>query len=144
MAACPSYRSTSRSTSPRPGACVPSSQNLRNRNAPCKPCVPPPNIQPRKNFPPMVPEFKQVIHQNPQTPLPAQARLLSAHKRGYVASARENNGNQVTVGVHFAPEEFLSRLCHPTEHNCLFPKEVRANVTHLSDRSVSPNSLRAH
>ena len=123
---------------------MPSSQNLRNRNAPCKPCVPPPNIQPRKNFPPMVPEFKQVIHQNSQTPLPAHARLLSTPKRGYVASARENNDNQVTVGVHFAPEEFLSeasRLCHPTEHNCLFPKEVRANVTHLSDRSVHQIAL---
>ena len=80
------------------------------------------NIQPRKNLPPMVPEFKQVIHQNSQTPLPAHARLLSTPKRGYVASAKENNDNQVTVGVHFAPEEFLSeaiRLCHPTEHASL-------------------------
>ena len=102
------------------------------------------NIQPRKNLPPMVPEFKQVIHQNSQTPLPAHARLLSTPKRGYVASAKENNDNQVMVGVHFAPEEFLSeaiRLCHPTEHNCLFPKEVRANVTHLSDRSVHQIAL---
>ena len=74
----------------------------------------------------------------------AHSRLLSTPKRGYVASAKENNDNQVTVGVHFAPEEFLSeavRLCHPTEHNCLFPKEVRANATHLSDRSVHQIAL---
>ena len=103
------------------------------------------NIQPRKNLPPMVPEFKQVTHQNSQTPLPAHAWLLSTRKRGYVASAKENNENQVTVGVHFAPEEFLSeaiRLCHPMEHNCLFPKEVSAHVTHLSDRSVHWSALR--
>ena len=90
-----------------------------------------------KNLPPMVPEFKQVIHQNSQNPLPEHAGLLSTPKREYVASAKESKDNQVTVGVQFGPEEFLSeaiRLCRPTEHNCLFPKEVRANVTHLSER----------
>ena len=99
---------------------------------------------PRKNLPPMVPEFKQVSHQNSQNPLPEHARLLSTPKRGYVASAKESKDNQVTVGVHFAPEKFLSeaiRFCHPTEHNCLFPKEVRANVTHLSERSVHQIAL---
>ena len=83
--------------------------------------------------------LQQVIHQISQNPLPVHARLLSTPKRGYVASAKESKDNQVTVGVHFAPEEFLSeaiRLCHPTEHNRLFPKEIRANVTHLSERSV--------
>ena len=102
------------------------------------------NIQPRKNLPPMVPEFKQVIHQNSQTPLPAHARLLSTPKRGYVASAKESNDNQVTVGVHFSPEEFLSeaiRLCHPTRHNCLSPKEVGTNAAHLSDKSVHQIAL---
>ena len=92
----------------------------------------------------MVAEFKQVIHQNSQNPLPEHARLLSTPKRGYVASAKDSKDNQVTVGVHFAPEEFLSeaiRLCHPTEHNCLLPKEVRANVTHLSERSVHQIAL---
>ena len=102
------------------------------------------NIQLRKHLPPMVPEFKQIVHQDSQTPLPAHARLLSAPKRGYVASAKENNDCQVAVGVHFSPEEFLKeaiRLCHPTEENCLFPKEVRTNVSHLSNRSVHQVAL---
>ena len=41
--------------------------------------------------------------------------------------------------MHFAPEEFLNeavRLCHPKEHNSLFPKEVRANIAHLSSKTV--------
>ena len=57
---------------------------------------------------------------------------------GYVASAKGSNDSQVTVGIHFSPEEFLSeaiRLCHPTEHNSLFPKEVRSNVAHLSGKT---------
>ncbi len=57
------------------------------------------NIQP--NLPPLVPEFMQVSNQDSQTPLPPHARLLSAPKRGYVASAKETKDNQVTVGVHF-------------------------------------------
>ena len=60
-------------------------------------------------------------------------------KKGYVAGAKESEDNQVTVGVHFSPEEFLNeadRLCHPTEHNSLFPKEVRANIAHLSSKTV--------
>ena len=74
----------------------------------------------------MVPEFKQIVHQE------------------YVASAKENKDGQVTVGVHFSPEELLKeaiRLCHPTEQNCLFPKEVRTNVSHLSNRSVHQVAL---
>ena len=58
-------------------------------------------------------------------------------KRGYVASAKESKDDQVTVGVHFSPEEFLNeavRLCHPTDS--LFPKEVRANIAHLSSKTV--------
>ena len=91
----------------------------------------------------MVPEFKQIVQQDSQAPLPAHARLLSTPKRGYVATAKENKDGQVTVGVHFSPEEFLKeaiRLCHPTEQDCLFPKEVRTDVSHLSNRS-SPSSL---
>ena len=59
------------------------------------------NIQPRRNLPPLVPEFKQVIHQDSHAPLPSHASLHSTPKRGYVASAKESKGNQVTVGVHF-------------------------------------------
>ena len=116
-AACPSYRSTSRSTTTRPRSCVPSSQLCgTGMHLASHACL---------HQHSAMPEFKQVTHQNSQTPLPAHARLLSTPKRGYVASAKENNDNQVTVGVRFAPEEFVSeaiRLCHPTEHNCLFPK----------------------
>ena len=96
------------------------------------------------NLPPLVPEFKQVIHQDAQAPLPPHARLLSTPKRGYVASARESNDNQVTIGNHFSPEEFLNeavRLCHPTEHNSLFPKEVRANEPPLSNNTVHQIAL---
>ena len=97
------------------------------------------NLQPRRNLPPLVPEFKQILHQEAQTPLPSHARLLSTPKRGYVASAREIQDHQVTVGMHFSPEEFMNeaiRLCHPTEHSSLFPKEVRANVAHLSSKTI--------
>ena len=96
------------------------------------------------HLPPLVPEFKQVIHQDAQAPLPPHARLLSTPRRGYVASAKESNDNQVTSGIHFSPEEFLNeavRLCHPTEHNSLFPKEVRANVAHLSNDTVQRIAL---
>ena len=48
------------------------------------------NIQPRKNLPPMVPEFKQVFCQSAHAPLPLNARRLSTPKRGYVASAEGN------------------------------------------------------
>ena len=102
------------------------------------------HIQPRKNLPPMVPEFKQVFCQSAQAPLPFNARRLSTPKRGYVASAQGNNKDQITVGVHFSPEEFVKeaiRLCHPTEQNCLFPEEVRSNVAHLENRSVHQLAL---
>ena len=56
------------------------------------------NIQPRKNLPPMVPEFKQVFCQSAQAPLPLNAWRLSTPKRGYVASAQGNNKDQITVG----------------------------------------------
>ena len=113
---------------------------LQNRKTPCTPCVPPPTFSHVKTCH----QWCLNLNQSSQTPLPAHARLLSTPKRGYVASAKESNDNQVTVGVHFSPEEFLSeaiRLCHPTEHNCLFPKEVRANVAHLSDKSVHQIAL---
>ena len=102
------------------------------------------NIQPRKNLPPVVPEFKQVFCQSAQAPLPLNARRLSTPKWGYVASAEGNNKDQVTVGAHFSPEEFVKeaiRLCHPTEQTCLFPKEVRSNVSHLENRSVHQIAL---
>ena len=92
------------------------------------------NVQPRKNFLPLVAEFKQVLSQEDSSPLPSYAPKHSTPKRGYVASAPDNH---VTVGVHFSPEEFLLlqealRLQHPTEHQSLFPKEVNMNVEYLA------------
>ena len=94
------------------------------------------NIQPRKNLPSLVPEFKQVTTQVDTASLPPHARKLSTPKRGYVASAAKD---QVTIGIHFSPEEFVQealKLRHPTEQQSLFPKEVRENVTHLSTCTV--------
>ena len=94
------------------------------------------NIQPRRNLPPLVPEFKQITTQADTASLPPHSRKLSTPKRGYVASAAKD---QVTVGIHFSPEEFVQealRLRHPTEQQSLFPKEVRENVTHLSTCTV--------
>ena len=94
------------------------------------------NIQPRKNLPSLVPEFKEVTTQADSASLPSRARKLSTPKRGYVASAPKG---QVTIGIHFSPEEFIQEalsLRHPTEQQSLFPKEVRENVAHLSARTV--------
>ena len=94
------------------------------------------NIQPRKNLPSLVPEFKEVTTQAESASLPSRASKLSAPKRGYVASAPKG---QVTIGIHFSPEEFIQEalsLGHPTEQQSLFPKEVRENVAHLSARTV--------
>ena len=94
------------------------------------------NIQPRKNLPSLVPEFKQITTQVNSASLPPRARKLSTPKRGYVASASKE---QVTIGIHFSPEEFMHEalsLRHPTEQQSLFPTEVRENVAHLSARTV--------
>ena len=94
------------------------------------------SVQPRKNSPPLVPKFKQVISQQDSAPLPPQVRKLSTPKRGYVRSAPENH---VTARGHFSPEEFLREalpLQHPTQQQSLFPKEVKTNVEYLSTSSV--------
>ena len=54
------------------------------------------NLQPRRNLPPLVPEFKQILQQESQIPLPPHACLLSTPKTGYVASAKETKDHQVT------------------------------------------------
>ena len=81
------------------------------------------NIQPRKHLPSFVPEFKEVVHQDSQESLPANARFLSTPKRGYVASAKEVKEGQVTAGVHFSPEEFCSGSS-PTGPSCGLPRHV--------------------
>ena len=94
------------------------------------------NIQPRKNLPSLVPEFKQITTQVDTASLPPRARKLSTPKRGYVASAAKD---QVTIGIHFSPEEFVHEalsLRHPTQQQSLFPKEVKENATHLSACTV--------
>ena len=86
--------------------------------------------------PPPVPEFTQLIHQSDSSPLPPHARKLSTPKRGYVASAPENH---ITVGIHVSLQGLVQealRLQHPTEQQPLFPKEVRANVSRLTSKTV--------
>ena len=83
--------------------------------------------------------LKEVVHQDSQDSLPSSARVLSTPKRGYVASAKEVKEGQVTVGVHFSPEEFVAeavRLGHPTDHSSLFPKEVKQNVEYIRTKSI--------
>ena len=99
------------------------------------------NIQPRRQLPSFVPEFKEVVHKDCCAPLPSNARVLSTPKRGYVASAEEvkEGQEQVTVGVHFSPEEFVAeavRLGHPTDRISLFPKEVKQNVEYIKKKSI--------
>ena len=102
-------------------------------------------VQPRKNLPPFVPEFRQLIHQSDSSPLPPHARKLSAPQRGYVASTPENH---ITLGVHFSPEEFAQealRLQHPTEQQSLFSKEARTHVClSLDKQDHSPSCQRAY
>ena len=105
------------------------------------------NIQPRKHLPSLVPEFKKffkVVHQDSQVSLPTHAPVLSTPKRGYVARAEEAKEGQVkegqiTVRMHFSPEEFVAeavRLGHPTDHSSLFPKEVKHNVEYIKTKPI--------
>ena len=100
------------------------------------------NIQPRKNLPPMVPEFKQVIHQNSQNILPEHSRLLSTPKRGYVASAKESKYNQVTVGVHFASMtcEDLRKASNPSREVLL--ESVQRSGDKETDSSLFATTLK--
>ena len=115
---------------------------LPNRNAPCRLCGLPPTFS-----------HVNTCHQwclNSNKSLIKTLRLRCLRMLG--ASALPKGGmsrvpkktKTVTVGVHLSPEEFLKeaiRLCHPTEQNCLFPKEVRTNVSHLSSRSIHQVAL---
>ena len=95
------------------------------------------NIQPRKNLPSLVPEFKEVTTQADSASLPSRARKLSTPKRGM--SRVHPKGKQPYIGIHFSPEEFIQEalsLGHPTEQQSLFPKKVRENVAHLSARTI--------
>ena len=79
------------------------------------------NIQPRKGLPALVPEFKQVTTHVDTASLPPPARKLSTPKRGYVASAAAKD--QVTVGIHFSPEEFVQVSDTLLNSNRFFPKK---------------------
>ena len=97
------------------------------------------NVQPRRHLPPLVPEFKQIVSQDPSLPLPPNSRTLSTPKRGYVASAKNLEGGNITVGTHFSPEEFVAeaaRLGHPADHSSLFPKEVKSTLDHIEGKSL--------
>ena len=110
----------------------------RNKNAHCKPCVLPPTFSHAETCHHWCQNLNKSSTKIP-TLLCHLMLVYSALPKGYVSSAKESKDKQVTVGVHFSPEEFLNeavRLCHPTEHNSLFPKEVRANIAHLSSKTV--------
>ena len=113
---------------------------LPNRNAPYRLCGLPPTFS-----------HVDTCHQwclNSNKSFTKTLRLGCLRMLGSSAlpeGGKENKDSQVTVGFHFSPEEFLKeaiRLCHPTEQNCLFPKEVRTNVSHLSNRSVHQVALK--
>lgn len=97
------------------------------------------NIQPRRHLRPLVPEFKEVVTQDSSLALPPNSRALSTPKREYVASAKGVDEGQITVGIHFSPEEFVAKgasLGHPADHSSLFPKEVKATLDHIKKKSI--------
>ena len=101
------------------------------------------NIQPRKGLPPLVPEFKQVHSQLTTESLPDNSRKLSAPRPGYIASA--NKEGQITVGVHYSPDEFVKeamKLIHPSQQQSIFPKQMRDTVESVTSSHVRvPNGL---
>lgn len=96
------------------------------------------NIQPRRHLPSLVPEFKQILHQDCQDALPSHARVLNTPKRGYAASAKGlNEGN-------FSPEEFVAEaisLGHPADHSSLFPKEVKSKLDNIQKKTIHQLAL---
>lgn len=115
------------------------------------------DLQPRRGLPPMVPAFKQVIRQPSNQPLPPNARRLTTHFQGVVASGTDeinsiskdsvnpNNletsdvhreqhpdtSNTITVGIHFPPDEFVQqalKIGHPSRLHSFFPTEMEEVV----------------
>ena len=99
------------------------------------------DLQPRRGLPPMVPEFKQVIQHSHSHKLPPLARKLSTHHGGLGASTSntsDNQDDQVTIGIHFDPEEFVQKALevgHPTRLHSFFPDEMEMVVKHCLDKN---------
>ena len=103
------------------------------------------NLQPRKNLPPLVPEFKQLIQQADSSQLPPHARKLGTPKRGYVASAPENH---ITVGVHFllkssCKKNFVSNI-QQSNCPCSPPQRSQNKRFSLDQQDLSSSCQRAH
>ena len=84
------------------------------------------DIQPRKNLPPMVSEFVQIMPHPAHQPIPAQARKLSTHFLGG-RSASATDPSSITIGIHRTPDEFVreaTTIGHPTRLQSMFPDEI--------------------
>ena len=94
------------------------------------------NLQPRRGLPPMVPEYKSIVHHPVDQPLPSHARKLSTPHQGIAASEVDPSHKQtVTIGIHYKPEEFIQRaieIGHPTKIHSFFPTEVDEVVKQLT------------
>ena len=117
-------------------ATFPASQNT---NVPYRPCVLLPIFSHARTFHHWCQNSSKLSTKMPRLPCHLMLVYSALPSGGMSRVPKKSNDNQVTVGIHFSPEEFLNeavRLCHPTEHNSLFPREVRANVAHLSNNTV--------
>ena len=84
------------------------------------------DIQPRKNLPPMVSEFVQIMPHPANQPIPAQARKLSTQFLGG-RSASATDQTSITIGIHRTPDEFVREaitIGHPTRLQSMFPDEI--------------------
>ena len=114
------------------------------------------DLQPRRGLPPMVPAFKQIVQQPDSQPLPENARRLTTHSRGVIASGTSGHSeniisfnkpgttdaqkgqhsdikNATTVGIHFSPDEFVQqalKIGHPSRLHSFFPIEMEEVVNH--------------
>ena len=89
------------------------------------------SLQPRKNLPPLVPEFKQLIQQRLVTV--AAPRTKAQHSQTGVC--RECTREAYHGRSPFSPEEFMQeelRLQHPTEQLYLFPSPKKSEQTFLT------------
>ena len=103
-------------------------------------------FQSKRGLPPMVPEFKQILLHDAFAPLPPLCRPLSTARLGtlgvYFASegakAQVPTSEQVLVGLHFSPDEFMQRALesrHPTFLDNLLPEELTQAVEYCANNS---------
>lgn len=92
--------------------------------------------QSRKPLPPLVPEFAAILRHPADAPLPPLSRKLSTPRPGHFASEEIRKGEaeqvtetkeHITIGIHWAPEEFVAeaiRVGHPALLASNFPVEM--------------------